>query len=436
MSVFTVINDETLVAAIDACESRLAYIAPGISEPVAMAIERCLERSEAPTLTIIIDTDPEICRLGYGTVDGLKHLHKACDTHQVGIRHQEGLRIAALAVDDKLFVYAPTPLLIETSSLTVNKPNALLLGSEALQDILVAAGVDGSEFSPLPSESEIGQQAATPAMLKETLEDLKRQPPRSFDVAQLERVFSSHLQYAELEITGYRMSSKKANIPNDLLIGDDRELQQRLQNSFKIFEKKLLSVEINSLDAAGETQYDENEKPLKKSFSEQDIENERKALYQDFLSQVPRYGWFILRKDRIAFQQRVDVLEKRIKLYQIAVEQHIDEMLNSTVKSLSKQLYDNMGRRLISRLSKKIMSHNASDEENCKVLENELHGIIGSSAQVFNPQVKLQFKDLTYETIKEPKFLDAISKVYRSMFDESGMTKLFNEYDAVRASQI
>ena len=68
MSTFTVINEAALVHAVEQCNERLVYIAPGITEPIVRAMGKLMAREPLPALTVIIDTDPEVCRLGYGTV--------------------------------------------------------------------------------------------------------------------------------------------------------------------------------------------------------------------------------------------------------------------------------------------------------------------------------------------------------------------------------
>jgi hypothetical protein len=109
MSTFTVINDETLTQAIYGCKKRLVYIAPGIVESVAIAIGERLGQADTPAITVIVDLDPEVCRLGYGTPEGLKTLQQIANAHLLELRFQAGLRIGLLIVDDEVVVYAPTP---------------------------------------------------------------------------------------------------------------------------------------------------------------------------------------------------------------------------------------------------------------------------------------------------------------------------------------
>ena len=93
MSTFTVVNEDTLAAAVEHCRERLVYIAPGITEKIVAAMAVAMQRSHPPALTIIIDADPEVCRLGYGTVDGLKALQALADGQLLPIRYQPGLRL-------------------------------------------------------------------------------------------------------------------------------------------------------------------------------------------------------------------------------------------------------------------------------------------------------------------------------------------------------
>ncbi|NCT69100.1 MAG: DEAD/DEAH box helicase [Rhodanobacteraceae bacterium] len=121
MSTFAVVNDAVLVAAIDRCHQRLAYIAPGVTADVVAAIGRLFERPNPPAVTLILDVDPEVYRLGDGTIEGIQRLRALAERYQVGIRSQPGLRLGVLASDDDLLVYAPTPLLVEAAAIEVGR---------------------------------------------------------------------------------------------------------------------------------------------------------------------------------------------------------------------------------------------------------------------------------------------------------------------------
>jgi len=433
MSTFTVVNDAALVAAIARCRKRLAYIAPGISEPVADAIGHLFARADPPAVTVIIDADPEVCRLGYGTVSGLKRLRELVERHQFAIRQQPGLRVAVLASDDDLLVYAPTPQLIKAGSQSDTKPNAIVIGANARAQVLEAAGADGFAHAPLPSESEIGQAPATPAAMDAALADLARMPPKAFDVARVERVFNSKLQYVELEITGYKLSARKVSFPNDLLIGEDAELERRLRNSFRLLDTGGLSVDIERMNPkSGEAERDEKGSVRTEPYSESHLEAERKKLYDDYLTSIAGYGWLIRRWDRPAFDQRVDLLKRRIDAYREGVKSALDGQMSKTINELAGQLLAKMEGNFLPRLSKKLLSAQPGEQEKQEVLVAELTAAFGRTDQFFNPEITVRYKDLTYETIKDKKFQAALEAAYRRSGQAPVFSRLFEEYDAAR----
>lgn len=436
MNTFTVVNDDVLVTAIDRSRHRMAYIAPGISEPVVVAIGRLFERADPPAVTVIIDSDPEVCRLGYGTVAGLERLQELVARHQFGIRHQAGLRVALLASDDDLLVYAPVPQLIEAGSTSDAKPNAIVIGPDASDRLLAAAATEGSTHHCLPSDAEIGRDALTPADLDVALQDLARTPPKAFDVARVERVFNSKLQYVELEITGYKLSARQVTLPSDLLIGDDPELEKRLRNSFRLLEGGGLQVDIDLIDPeSGEVKRDRDGKAVKQPYSEKRLEADRKKLYGDFLTQVAGHGWLIRRWDRDAFDKRVDVLQRKIEAYRGGVSVALQEKIDETIKSLAGQLLGKMEGQLPHRLSKSLLTAQPTGEEMVAALTTELIAAFGTADQAFNPELKVRYKDITYETIQDTSFRSALEVAFQRSGQASAYTRLFEEYDAAREAE-
>ena len=77
--------------------------------------------------------------------------------------------------DGQMWIYSPTPLLIETGAQRSDQPNALLLTEiTALTAVAQACAADGAggEETPPPSQAEIGRLAATPQAIANSLEDL------------------------------------------------------------------------------------------------------------------------------------------------------------------------------------------------------------------------------------------------------------------------
>lgn len=83
---FTVVNDEILVSAIENSSSKIVYIAPGASKAVALALGNKFGDLGVLSMTIIVDNDPEVYRLGYGDTEGLDHIKKLSDEHMLELR--------------------------------------------------------------------------------------------------------------------------------------------------------------------------------------------------------------------------------------------------------------------------------------------------------------------------------------------------------------
>lgn len=434
MSTFTLVNEDALVQAIGRCCSRLVYIAPGLTEPIAHALGTVLSRDPMPSVTVIVDVDPEVCRLGYGSVEGLKALQALAESHHIGIRYQAGLRVGVLIRDEELLVYAPTPLLIEAGGSRADQPNAILLGSQPLEQVLQACAAEGemSDHAPLPSAAEIGVEAATPAMLEKSLRDLERLPPKPYDVSRAERVFNSKLQYVDFEVSGYKLSSRRRPIPNDLLVGDDETLEQRLRNTYTLLEgKDALQVDIPELDPKTlEPVSGTDGKPRSVKYSEKRLEDDRKKIYEDFLINVAGYGQLIMRWRRPEFDQRVAWFRNRVELFRDAVREQLDSAIGQSVRELAEALLPSMRDRMPDRLMKCLTVAKPNDEDRLGVLEAELRAAFGAGKEFFNPEIKVLFKDLTYETIKDHKFQDALTKVMRQNGGDAAVMRLFQEYDA------
>lgn len=435
MSTFTSVDESRLREVIARCHSRLVYIAPGATKGVAHAIGALFDMAPTPAITLIIDTDPEVYRLGYGTQEGLEALQGLVERHHVAIRYQPGLRIGVLIVDEQMLVYAPTPLLIEAGSSREDQPNAIVIGSDPLPSVLAACAAEGEAHAVVPSQAQIGRTPVTPTLLEESLADLARVPPKKFDVARVERVFSSKLQYVELEVTGYRLSAKKVHIPNDLLIGEDATLEARLRNTFTLLEgKEAVKVDIELVDPETlEPLPADHPGPRKVLYSEKQLEMDRKKIYEDFLTNVPGYGWLIRRWDRDAFDHRIDWFKQRVAAFQAGVEAKLRQAIEKSIEDLADTLLPKLREQFPRRLGKQLMSAEPTDPMYLDVLRRELEGAFGLEDGFFSPQIRVQFKDLTYETISDSIFREALKDAYGC---NGAAAEMFEEFDAARAESV
>ena len=92
MSTFLAVNDEILIGEINKGVQRVIYIAPGISKIVATAFCTVLSKLDQLNVTVILDPGDEVCRIGYGDIEGLKILHDFSNTKHFALRSQPGIR--------------------------------------------------------------------------------------------------------------------------------------------------------------------------------------------------------------------------------------------------------------------------------------------------------------------------------------------------------
>src|SRR4051812_9239429 len=97
---FSVATDETLVHLIQRARQRLIVVSPALTDPVANALAIRLGEKGSLVTTVILDTDPEVYRLGYGTQAALDRVRSATERNLLDLRVQSGLRIGVIISDD------------------------------------------------------------------------------------------------------------------------------------------------------------------------------------------------------------------------------------------------------------------------------------------------------------------------------------------------
>ena len=174
-STFTTATDDSLIALIEGAHDRLAIIAPALTTPVAKALAARMADRSALSLTIILDADAEVYRMGYGDPEALEIIRKASNEAKLDLREQPGVRIGVLISDNQTMVYAPVSRNVEAGSTTEKKPNAIML--EGGSTGRLAAAVGAAE-----GETEVGVMSMEPSRVAQMEADLKANPPRPFDL--------------------------------------------------------------------------------------------------------------------------------------------------------------------------------------------------------------------------------------------------------------
>ena len=329
---FTTATDEAVVEMIESAQRRLAVIAPGVTIPVARALAGRMTDLPELSLTVILDADAEVYRMGYGEPDALEVIRKASKDSMFDLREQAGIRIGVIIADDRTVVYAPVCRNVEAGSVSPEHPNAVLLDGAATDLLAVASGTSCEPLMPeagadrkLLSSREIGQNALEPDKVKEMKANLEANPPRPFDLTRRLRVFVSEVQFVDLRLTNAILGQKKIKIPPYFSNFKDEQLLKGIEATLKIpidFEQKL-KVKLERAVKKPYSRKSKNKKPKKfekKRLSEADLKSARKDIEHKFLHKWHDRGTVILLKDKAAFENEVARLISMTEAYQEALK--------------------------------------------------------------------------------------------------------------------
>jgi hypothetical protein len=422
---FTVANDDTLISMIDSAFTRLIVVAPGLSVAVAAALaarvtgDRC-----PPELSVTLDVDPEVCRLGYGDFGALETLALALTSRGHSLQTQKGVRVGLFVADSDILVYSPTPQLIEAGSNSEEKPNAIRISNISPEGLSFACGAKDS--SVLGLVQEVGLKPADKRLVEKTEADLKENPPRKFNLARLERVFNYKLEFVEFSLEGFRLSTRTVPLPPDLLGLVEADLQERLRNTFRVFEAGVpFEFEIA----------DPHEPKRMLKVTEKWLGAEAKQIRDDYFISLgsSSYGNLILKRRKDDFQRKVERLSSLVDVYAEKVREAITAKVKNTRDNLIKTLFPRVKAAPPPDWLAQSVDGSLEDEVVLERLTGGIDKAFGKVQETFAPVVTCLFKGVQYETITgDPRFRKRIEKY----FGKKDAARLLSEYDASRAEDL
>jgi len=396
-------DESKLIELINSAEGRILYLAPGISEEVAQALSNGWNKLGTDAVTVILDVDPEVCRLGFGTIEGLQKIRQAAAEANSMVCHQPGVRIGLLISDDRALVFSPTPLLIEAGSSNPERPNAILLDSPPHE---VARDVGLGDEPNI--ERVVGLDPIKPDQIDKVAEDLKSAPPVKFDLARRVRVFTTRFQFVELEMTGCFISRKKVPIPSSLVgLARNREVESQFHAHFNLVQQGQIEVQKDN-----------------KKITEKYLAKRRRDIEKSFLIALKGYGIVVLRANKERFMEAVDELKSDVAAYAEGVVKQLQEQMDRSKDMLVEALFPSVKQNPPDSYTK--LHGPAAPEDYLRIrLEQDITSAFGTAnALVRDMQVKVVFKDVAYESLVDSNFLDIARKAM------PGVSFLHDEYDA------
>jgi len=393
------LNDDLLIDLIHRTNSRLFIACPGFSLRVSEAIAEKWKAMGRHAVSVLVDSDPDVCRMGYGEAQSIQLLHETAADLGVSVCTRPGIRIGLFISDEHALIFSPSPLLVENLPAETPHPNAIQIAAKDLPVHLL---------SGLRSQAEDFMQGGEQIKAR-TLEDLQRNlsnnPPVKFDVARRVRVFNAQFEFVEFELHGFAISRKTVAIPSYLMgLAGNPETEKLLRATFKL---------------VGE----------KSTVSGQDVLELKEQIVKKFLIVLPGYGTVVLRTNKSEFESAVEGLKKFVGGFQERVRKELQtEMANNRsvlLKALAPSVLKNPPNDWT-----RFLGPRPSEEAVVEQLNYELDQAFGSVERlVSGMKVKLTFKGVTYESLNDPNFIEAVRQKLPLL------ELLHDEYDAAKPAK-
>jgi len=390
------ITDDLIVAAIRRASKRVVMIAPGIWPPVANAIAEAWPRLGSDQVTVILDVDPEICRIGYGSLEGIKILQEAAMAAGEPVGQEPGIRICVFIVDDQTFVFSPTPRQLEAapgddpSSASEPKANGLILTHPpASLEGELGGGAEGIEAR------KFGLETLSQEKLKNVTEDLERNPAKKFDLSRAVNVYNAKIQFVELKIHGCRLSQHKAPLPKHLLksVKRNKVLAAKIGNTIKLIDEEDNLVTNGTL-------------------SEETVFKRREAIDDKYLRPVVGIGSVIDRSRKAEFLCVVGLLKQQVEEFSQSVEEVLTERFNAMAKELAEEVLPDVLADLPPHWKKRLGKYPDQDQVRWLIVDDLLRAFGNPATKVGRMKVAVVFKDVTYDMLNDADFQIQIAEYF------------------------
>jgi len=416
-ALFCSISSATLTDLIRSSKRLVCYVAPGVQPDVALALVHSCSQIGAEMLTVCVDFDERVMRMGYGDIEAVALLRTA----NINVSNVSGLRTALLIVDDEGWIFTPTALYLEADPVGSTAPNAVRMSVEQITEALarlspsaraiaVAQAKTPEEKTRIESvPDEIRTQTLTDASFMHASDSLKEAPPVLFDVARQVRVFEPYLQYVELSLTGAAIQRHRLAIPSSIMqLGGGEDLENRLRTTFDLIER---GSKLSS-------------KPL------EDMLN---AIRKNFTPSLGKdHGRVVLKRAKPHLLARLQALRERLKKHQAGVEADLQKHLDTSREQIIAYYLPRVIETPPDALRGKLLSDEPSEQDAREWLHGELE-VVFPSAKSLVQQMKLdeRYKDVTFETLKRDDFLASV----KAAFPRVDWVKPYADFRAVAEKQ-
>ena len=413
---FRSLGSDDLAAFISQAKRLVCFAAPGIQIQPAEAIAEVAKKIGPNRVAVTLDFDERVMRMGFGNLDAVKILRKA----GILVDSLSGLRSGIVIVDDDGYVFTPTALYLEKEPRVDDiAPNALHLSKEQVSEVLARMSPASNELDAVSSEADpppanIEDFDTKPTEVSEqdiaTVENrLVNAPPVPFDVARQVRVYNAYLQYVEAKLTGFAIQRRRITIPKILHnLGDSEELNQRLKTTFDVMERG-------------------------SKLSSKYLEDKLNEIRNNFTRSLGKpYGRVVLKSSKYIFDKRIEEFREEICEYKIKLKKDLGDEIKKSRTQIIDYYLPRIKESPPDHLLGQTMQRPIGDDIIREWIGRMLDTVLPDSESLIDKMnLEVTFRDLTFDTLNDEKFLKAIRKGYpREDWD-----KVHDEFRAARQDE-
>lgn len=416
-ALFCALSPLRIAELVRAAQRAVCYAGPGIQLDLAQAMVEAAGRLGEEMVTVSLDFDDRVMRMGYGDVGAVTLLLDA----GVSVHSSPGLRTALVVVDNEGYIFTPTALYLEAEPSDNAASNAIRMSGEqvaqALARLSPAAKVIAVAQAKTPEAKkqiealtvDVVSAPITQAKLAEVTTSLKEVPPVRFDLARQVRVFEPYLQYVELSLTGAAIQRHRLAIPPNIQkLGGSKDLENRLRTTFELIEKgsKLSSKPLE--DALNE---------IRKNFTP--------SLGKD-------HGRVVLKASKPHLVARLAEFRTKLDAHQKAVASDLQKHLDTSREQIVAYYQPRVIEAKPDELLGQSINGEISEATANKWLNGQLDRVFPNADDLIQ-EMKLdeRYKDVTFETLNRKDFLESV----KDAFPYVDWDKAYSEFKAAGQSE-
>jgi hypothetical protein len=409
-ALFCALTAADIAAAIGTARQSVCYAAPGVQPEPAAAMVDVAARLGPELITVCLDFDERVLRMGFGDLDAVKALQGA----GIAVTSTPGLRTGLIIVDGAGWIFTPTALFLEPDNRASDAPNAMRLtgaqASEALARLSPAAKAIAIAMAKTEEEKtrireqavEVPSKPVEPKAVAAVAASLDAAPPARFDVARQVRVFNAYLQYVEMSLTGAAIQRRRLAIPPIIQkLGGAKDLEGRLRTTFDLIEKG---------GALSSKALDQQLAAIRNSFTP--------SLGKD-------HGRVLLKTAKPRFEQRIEELRAAVKTHQETVAAELQSKLDDS----RKQIVDYYLPLAMAAPSDEMHGQLAQiNEETVRAwLDRQLESCFPTADSLIQKMMlDVRYKDVTFETLNQDEFKELLVAAFPSV----NWDKAYSEFRA------